>query len=101
MRIGALLTKPSKLLGHNLGMAIKARGITQHALAALSGVGRTQLSRYVSGHKCPNVDNLAAIAIALGVSIDALLGITVTPPPAPPRDPTKEEIAAFILKALG
>lgn len=48
------------------------RGISQTALAAAAGIGKSYLSRIEGGHKTPKVTVLKALAAALGVEIDDL-----------------------------
>ena len=42
--------------------------ISQTALAGMTGISQSQLSKYLGGKKVPNVDELAAICAALGRS---------------------------------
>src|SRR5258708_17465897 len=54
----------------------KALGLSQDALAELTGCLQTQISRYENNEAIPMSDALEALARALQVSADWLLGIT-------------------------
>lgn len=59
---------PRGTLSWGLGIAIRARlEISQRQLADDIGVSKDTLERWLSGQRAMNVDNLAAIAQALGV----------------------------------
>lgn len=51
----------------------RAAGLSQEALAERVGVSRQALGKWESGAALPGLDNLQALAAALGVSCDALL----------------------------
>ena len=48
-------------------------------LAVMSGVSAATISRYLGGLRCPTVENLSRIAIALNASSDYLLGLSDVP----------------------
>ena len=50
------------------------KNMTQAKLAEIAGVSTQTISSYEKGGKSPNLDNAAAIAKALGVSLDYLAG---------------------------
>lgn len=54
----------------------EGRGWSQRELARQSGVGDAQISRYESGLSDPTATSLKALAEALDVSIDYLVGLT-------------------------
>ena len=62
-------------LGSRIRQARDRAGLTQEQLAERIGVSRTAIARYESGEIEPKLHNLAAIAMALSVSCDELLGI--------------------------
>ena len=62
-------------LGSRIRQARDRAGLTQEQLAERIGVSRTAIARYESGEIEPKLHNLAAIAVALNVSCDELLGI--------------------------
>jgi len=55
--------------------------LTQDELAEVLGVGVLQINRYENGKTEPNGDMVAAIAKALHISSDYLLGLTDDPTP--------------------
>jgi transcriptional regulator with XRE-family HTH domain len=54
-------------------------GITQQELGRLCGFGVNQISRYETGTREPSAIGLSKIAIALGVSMEYLIGLTDVP----------------------
>ncbi|MFP1814114.1 helix-turn-helix domain-containing protein [Lonsdalea quercina] len=56
-----------------LTMLRKARGLTQQALAEMTGVAVLQIRRYEGGNSQPTLDVIRRLAIALGVSADMLV----------------------------
>ena len=83
--------------GRKIKKIMKQRGITQSWLAQKTGATEATLSRYINGNRKPQADIAAAIAEALDVSLDYLLGITGCP--APIRTITTEE--SIMLSAFG
>lgn len=81
----------------NLKRIISQRGTTQRELANKLGVTETTVSRYVTiGPKgrTPNVESLVALAQALNVGLDTLVG--VEPPASSRQSPdTKILISAY------
>ncbi|GHU37330.1 hypothetical protein FACS1894105_09230 [Clostridia bacterium] len=64
-----------------LDIAMHDRKINGVALAKLTGIPPNDISRYHTGWKYPDAEQLAKIAVALGVSADYLLGLTDDPEP--------------------
>ena len=64
-------------LKENLIKIRKRQGLSQEKLAELIGVSRGSISKWETGKKTPNADNIAELAIVLNVSSDYLLGINV------------------------
>lgn len=54
------------VLAHNLRLAMQFAGVTGDELARLSGVGSSTISRMLRGANATSIDNLAAVAQALG-----------------------------------
>ena len=50
------------------------KGIRQTEIAEKTGITKGRISRWVRGENTPNGENLAKLAVALGVSSDYLLG---------------------------
>lgn len=60
---------------NRLKKAIRQRGITQRELSEKVGISEVSMSRYCAGTRIPTAENLLAIAFALQVSTDYLLGL--------------------------
>ncbi|NMP21866.1 helix-turn-helix domain-containing protein [Sulfobacillus harzensis] len=67
-------------LPERLRTAREQVGLSQAALARRLSIGRPTLVQYESGHICPSVPVLIALADALAVSLDWLTGRTDDPP---------------------
>jgi transcriptional regulator with XRE-family HTH domain len=76
------------------------QGLHQGQLAKMANVTQGQISHYELGKAFPNLESTIRIANAMGVTVASLIGETDARP-APPRPPRKEEMALFILEALG
>ncbi|ADI25302.1 XRE family transcriptional regulator [Geobacillus subterraneus] len=63
-----------------LRMLRKAKGLTQEELGRKVNVTKVSISGYESGNRTPDMDTLKALADALDVSIDYLLGRDNTQP---------------------
>lgn len=100
-------------IGTNIKTARKNAGLSQVQLAQKAGITKAAISRYESGLRKPRAEHLKAMAEALGISTDELLGIPPLPSKAIPlfdNDPTlvempslHQEYIAFndYIKALG
>ena len=64
----------SNKFGENLSVILKMKNIRQTDLAESTGIADATISRYVKGQMEPRIDNLIAIAEALGVTVDYLIG---------------------------
>ena len=62
-----------KNFGENLATARKAKGLSQHELAAELHVSRQSVSNWERGKSLPDLETLTVIAAALGVSASELL----------------------------
>lgn len=95
--MGRCVASPFEKIISNIKRISADRRISAAELGRLAGISVPQLHHYLNGRNKPGIDKLEAIAKALGVGLDALLG---TPPlaDAPPRNPTPEELAAFFLE---
>lgn len=74
-----------------LRAARELRGISQKTLAARAGVFTSQISLWELGSRKPSLAALCALAEALNVSTDALMGLT--PLPASPVVPASPVLA--------
>ncbi|ANE22561.1 hypothetical protein AAY81_04840 [Denitrobacterium detoxificans] len=48
-------------------------GLSQQELSDKAGVDRMSISKYERGHALPNLNNAAALACALGCSLESLV----------------------------
>lgn len=58
-----------------LSACMQAKGLNGAELSALSGVTAATISRYLNNLRQPNIENIVALADALDVSVDYLLGL--------------------------
>lgn len=87
-------------LGQSIQAARKARGLSQEALAAEIGVSRQALGKWEKDTSLPGVDNLQALAAALGVGVDTLLGTHDAPDGAPADDTSVPGVTLDALRDL-
>ena len=64
------------LLSRNLKIQRAKKGWSQERLSKESGLSLGSIGHYVLGDPIPGIDSLAKIAIALGCSIDYLVGLS-------------------------
>lgn len=64
------------LFGHRLMVCRKNRGMSQDELAAKSGVSKDNIARYELATNKPMLDKAYALARALDVTIDELVGLS-------------------------
>ena len=83
----------TQVLRDNMRDVMKQKGYTQNWLAAQTDIPEATISRYLSGIHNPKIDYVARIASAMGVSVDYLLGMSMS---AIPNQPPKPEIRALI-----
>ena len=83
-------------LGQNIQNARRAQGLSQEALAEKIGVSRQALGKWEKDTALPGLDNLQALAAALGIGVDALLGAENADPavPAVTLDALRDLLAA-------
>ena len=67
-----------ELLGRKLYELRKKYGLSQEGLAERLGVSRQAVSKWECGESLPDTDNLITISKMYGVSLDELVGNTVT-----------------------
>ena len=65
--------KFKKVLARNLARLRAKKKITQQALSDLSGISRVEIARIETGRLNPGTATTAALAKALGVTLDALV----------------------------
>lgn len=74
-----------KEIGERVLLRRRELGLTQQELSEKVGCPYQVISRLESGRQSILAERLAAIAGALDVSADYLLGLSTKRPPAPPR----------------
>ena len=62
------------VFGHRLMVARNNRSMSQEALATKSGVSKDNIARYEAGLNKPGLDKAYALAVALDVTLDELVG---------------------------
>lgn len=65
--------------GDRIRLKREERGWSQRELSRRAGIGLNQVGRYESEEIDPSANHLKAIAEALEVSVDYLLGLTIDP----------------------
>jgi transcriptional regulator with XRE-family HTH domain len=81
-----------------------AKRLNQSAIAVLTGIPQTSLSRWMSGKAVPKLGEAFALARALGVSLDYLADDSLDDPPPPAAGPDLTPDEVWILetaRALG
>jgi transcriptional regulator with XRE-family HTH domain len=64
----------------------EARGLTQHDVAATSGVAQSNISAIENGHRIPSADTLNRLVVACGFELAATAGDLTIYCPLPPED---------------
>lgn len=62
------------MIGDNIKRLMKENGYTQKQLAIRSGCTESAISKYANNEREPSIKALKNLAIALGVTVDELLG---------------------------
>ena len=62
------------MIGENIKRLLKENGYTQKDLAKRTGLTESTISHYVNNQREPNLEALKRLALALGVSVDELIG---------------------------
>lgn len=64
-----------RMIGERVLLARRRRGLSQEALAAQTTIARSVIARLERGKQTVSAERLKALARALGVSADYLLGL--------------------------
>lgn len=78
----------------------ESAGYSQLDFAKMCGLTQAQISAYELGKSFPGLESTVSLANALGTTVTALLEES-DPKTAPPRPPSKHEMAYWILEAIG
>src|SRR5258708_25729695 len=92
-------TKIEQILSERLRIGRTRLGLTQQALARLTGFSLSAIGNCESRQNIPSPAKLGVLAGTLGVSIDYLLGHdsgpAAQPPPTPPPGPSRQTTHAI------
>jgi transcriptional regulator with XRE-family HTH domain len=88
-------TRKQPAQGAHLAALRRAAGLTQAELADAIGVPQTNIAFWEFSDKPPRSDVLPRLATALGVTVEALLAPSATPPQARTRGPKGRLLKAF------
>lgn len=83
-------------LGQNIQAARKNKGLSQEALAEQVGVSRQALGKWEKDTALPSLDNLQALAAALDVGVEELLGSEAGESGAPEPTLTLDALRALL-----
>lgn len=75
-------------------------GLTQGQLSRMAGCTQAQISAYEVGKAFPGLETCQKLAQAFGITVSEFLQ-EQEPKPAAPRPPRKEEMALWVLEAVG
>lgn len=78
----------------------ESANLGQNDLARMAGVTQAQISNYESGKQFPGVETAVRLAAALGLTLAEFVE-QENPRCAAPRPASKEEMALWILEAIG
>lgn len=78
----------------------ESAGYSQADFARMAGITQGQVSNYEVGRAFPGLESTIAMAGALGTTVAALLDES-EPVRAPPRPATRNEMALWIIEAIG
>lgn len=88
-----MIAVDAKVVQNNIKHVMSVHGYSQAWLCEKTGIPSATISRYITGRHAPNLDYMMKIAAAMNVSVDYLLGLTVSTKPGENVDP---EIKAII-----
>lgn len=89
------------VIGQRIKITRKNKGFTQKELAELAGTATGTIQQYELGKRQPRADQLRAIASALGVTVDYLLGTyTKEPGKRVPTDNANDRYPYLLNKKL-
>lgn len=74
MREQITMVYDNGVFGHRLMLCRNNRNLSQDALAARSGVSKDNIARYEANLNKPGLDKAYALAVALDVTLDELVG---------------------------
>lgn len=87
-------------LPHRIKKLRESAGFGQGELARMSGLTQAQVSNYESGKQFPGLETALRLSTAFGITVADLIGED-EPKCAAPRAARKEEMALWVLEAIG
>jgi transcriptional regulator with XRE-family HTH domain len=78
----------------------ESKGLPQFELARMCGLTQAQISAYEIGRSFPGLESTIKLAHAFGTTVAELIGES-EPKTAPPRPPSKHEMALWVIESLG
>lgn len=88
------------MIGEQIAIFRKQKGLTQEQLGDLLGVSNRTVSKWEAGASLPGADLIPDIAGALGVSLDVLFGVHTAPDKESLTDLVRETIRSELTKIL-
>lgn len=82
-----MIAVDAKAVQDNIKHVMSVHGYSQAWLCEKTGIPSATISRYITGRHAPNLDYIVKIATAMDVSVDYLLGLTVSTKPGENVDP--------------
>lgn len=100
LEVDAAVNAAAEAFFETLTRLHEARGWNQRQLAEASGLHQQTISRYREGLRLPDFRALVALATALEVTVDELLGRSPAPPRPRPLEEWDEDDGAVLWWAL-
>ena len=88
------------MIGEQIAIFRRQKGLTQEQLGDMLGVSNRTVSKWEAGASLPGADMIPDIAGALGVSLDALFGVHTAPDRESLTDLVRETIRSELTKIL-
>ncbi len=82
-----MIAVDAKIVQDNIKHVMSVHGYSQAWLCEKTGIPSATISRYITGVHAPNLDYIVKIATAMNVSVDYLLGLTISTQPGENVEP--------------
>ncbi len=87
-----MIAVDAKVVQDNIKHVMSVHGYSQAWLCEKTGITSATISRYITGRHAPNLDYIVKIATAMDVSVDYLLGLTLSTKPGENAAPEMKAI---------